>query len=176
MNMRLSKDLRRKASLGVVFLVALSLTMAVAITRSLPAHAEAPGTPIESGPEIPSVDSATGLGNKLSADPNSRVSVAAQNAGSNSALVRISVYNSESDNVIYAGGAPVFDIATRQSISQTVLVPLESNTANIYANTPTDVRIELLAAFQGNDQLPGSFRATAPELRVDSSTGLGVAG
>jgi hypothetical protein len=168
-------DWHRTAVSAVVLTVALSFLWSVSLIKALPAHAEAPGTPIESGPETPSVDSTTGLGDKLSADPSAKVRIATQNDGSNSAIVRISVFNSESDNTIFAGGAPVFDIKSGQSISQTVLVPLEANLANIYASKTTDVRIELLAAFQGSDALPGSFRATLPDVRVDSSIGLGFA-
>lgn len=128
---------------------------------------------------LPEVDSEVGIGAVLGTDPGTLVALGAGAVNYSSALVRVSVFSPAQDTAVYrAGGVPSLQTPAGVSASTTMLVPVDpEGRAQLWASAPVQVRVEVLAAFNGSQAQPGSTLVLAePVLRADTRNGLAGTG
>ncbi|WP_024356771.1 hypothetical protein [Leucobacter chironomi] len=128
---------------------------------------------------LPEVDSEVGIGAVLGTDPGTLVALGAGAVNYSSALVRVTVFSPAQDTAVYrAGGVPSLQTTAGVSASTTMLVPVDpEGRAQLWASAPVQVRVEVLAAFNGSQAQPGSTLVLAePVLRADTRNGLAGTG
>ncbi|WP_336651537.1 MULTISPECIES: hypothetical protein [unclassified Leucobacter] len=128
---------------------------------------------------LPEVDSEVGIGAVLGTEAGGLVSLGEGAINYSSALVRVSVFSPAQDTVVFrAGGVPSLQTAAGVSASTTMLVPVDAEgRAQLWANAPVQLRVEVLAAFNGSQAQPGSTLVLAePVLRADTRNGLAGSG
>ncbi len=178
--------MRQLMRIGIGAATAVALVFSTAVV----AHAEPDDSPelqqqtvlgdiamgIPSPDELPAVESEVGRGSALSTDSDALVGLGASAVGYSSALVRVAVLSPVSETTVFrSGGIPVLRTAPGVSASSTALLPVDAATGEVvlWGSAPADVRIEVLAAFGGGQQLPGSTLALEePVLRANTGEGL----
>lgn len=68
--------------------------------------------------------------------------------GYDSALVRVSVFNANSDTTVYVDNTPALQIAAKHDASQTVLAHVTDGKLHIYASNAVNARVEVVAFLQ----------------------------
>lgn len=68
--------------------------------------------------------------------------------GYSSALVRVSVFNANSDTTVYVDNTPALQIAANHDASQTVLAHVADGKLHIYASNAVNARVEVVAFLQ----------------------------
>lgn len=68
--------------------------------------------------------------------------------GYDSALVRVSVFNANSDTTVYVDNTPALQIAAKHDASQTVLAHVTDGNLHIYASNAVNARVEVVAFLQ----------------------------
>ncbi|MBW3082082.1 carboxypeptidase regulatory-like domain-containing protein [Bifidobacterium phasiani] len=93
--------------------------------------------------------------------------------GYDAALIRIGVFDAAQDVTVNVAGAPALAVAAGHDASQTVLAPIVDGGVSMSATADVDSRVEVLALFDGDENVPGSTNAVAePVLRADTAQGL----
>lgn len=93
--------------------------------------------------------------------------------GYDAALVRVSVFDAAQDATVNVAGAPALAVSAGHDASQTVLAPIVGGGVAMSATADVDARVEVLALFDGDEDVPGSTNAVAePVLRADTVQGL----
>lgn len=163
-------------------LVAVLLAWALVFSNLVPATADEavdmPLTPVsgvahyDADYRVPVVESQLGIGAPLSDDPASLVTLTGIEAGHDGALVRVSVFNVDEPLTVFAAGAPA--LAVEEGAASTmVLVPVDDGEVSLYGTASADLRVELLASFAGDPEVPGSTIALAePVTRADTAAVL----
>ena len=169
--------------------VAALVSAALVLTGALAAHAEEPSTTeqplatvsgeasyrVNPQDALPAVESEIGRGAPLSTAPSTTVDLGPAAAGYDAALVRVSVLSPSSDTTVFsAGGSPILFAPAGVSTSTSVLLPVSSGQAELWADAPAPTRIDVIAAFSGEPTQPGSAIALpAPVTRADTAQKLG---
>ncbi|MCR2818984.1 hypothetical protein NQ166_09105 [Microbacterium sp. zg.Y1090] len=139
---------------------------------------------------LPAVEPALGLGSALATDDTGRVALGAGVHGHTGALVRITVAAGTDPVTVFTGGAgdsiPVLSVEPGLVRSTTTLVRVSGGEAPLWATTPVDARVELIAGVSGRGAvydeddtlltpgLPGStVTLDRPVALADASTGGG---
>ncbi|MBL3700908.1 hypothetical protein [Leucobacter luti] len=186
---RTSGPARRATSLiAGVTTAALALLIAPSPAFAMPADAlenastiTAASTPgfAPTPRSVPAVESTLGRGDALSTDPATRVAVAGLGSEQRAALVRVTVTQPDAAVTVFTGaadtaGTPVLAAAAGTTASATTLLPASAGNVSLWADQAVPVRVELLAAFSGSVDAPGSTIALeSPATRADTGAGLG---
>lgn len=177
--------LRNFARAATASLLAGAMVFGVAATA---AHAEEPSTveqplanvdgtvsvSVAEPTGLPLVESEIGRGAALSTAPGSLVDVSAATGAHTAALVRVAALSASEDITVFAaGGTPVLFAPKGTSASTSVLLPVAGGAVQLWASAPAQTRVEVLAAFTGEEAKPGSiFALDAPVTRADTSVQL----
>lgn len=122
---------------------------------------------------IAAVDSVAGRGDALTADTDIVIDLTSSSgtaspAAAHSALVRLSVFQPAEPIDVVVAGAPALTVAKAASASTTLLVPLSDGTFTARATGDADLRVEVLALFDGDTATPGQTVAlAAPVMRAE---------
>ena len=103
--------------------------------------------------------------------------------GYDSALVRVSVFNANSDTTVYVDNTPALQIAAKHDASQTVLAHVTDGKLHIYASNAVNARVEVVAFLQSKTvaaaknqkpaYVPGATVSLAkPVARMDTTKQL----
>ena len=167
-----------RRALAVMTTVALTVGLGVAATA--PAYAaDDPFTDATPAilPTVPAtiaaVDSFAGRGSALTADTDVTIDLTSSSgtaspAAAHSALVRLSVFEPAEPIDVVVAGAPGLSVAAGASASTTLLVPLSEGTFTARATGDAELRVEVLALFDGDAATPGQTVALAtPVTRAE---------
>jgi alpha-tubulin suppressor-like RCC1 family protein len=123
---------------------------------------------------VPVVESQLGIGSILSTDTAGRVHLGGVPDDHDGALLRVTVFDAPQDLSVFAAGAPAMIVPAGGSASTTVLVPLTESAVALYGSVNAEIRVEVLATFEGDSSAPGSTIALPePVTRADTTAGLG---
>lgn len=127
---------------------------------------------------LPLIESEIGRGAPLSTVAGARIDVAAAVGGHRSALVRVAGLSAVTDTTVYSsGGSAVLFVPAGTSASTSVLLPVREGTVELWASAPMETRIEVLAAFTGEENRPGSIVALeTPLMRAETTSQLAGSG
>lgn len=127
---------------------------------------------------LPLIESEIGRGAPLSTVAGARIDVAAAVGGHRSALVRVAGLSAVTDTTVYSsGGSAVLFVPAGTSASTSVLLPVREGTVELWASAPMETRIEVLAAFTGEENRPGSIVALeTPVMRAETTSQLAGSG
>jgi hypothetical protein len=103
--------------------------------------------------------------------------------GYDSALVRVSVFNANSDTTVYVDNTPALQVGANHDASQTVLAHVENGKLHIYASNAVNARVEVVAFLQSKTvaaaknqkpaYVPGATVSLAkPVARMDTTNQL----
>lgn len=103
--------------------------------------------------------------------------------GYDSALVRVSVFNANSDTTVYVDNTPALQVGANHDASQTVLAHVENGKLHIYASNAVNARVEVVAFLQSKTvaaaknqkpaYVPGATVSLAkPVARMDTTKQL----
>lgn len=81
--------------------------------------------------------------------------------GYDSALVRVSVFNANSDTTVYVDNTPALQIAAKHDASQTVLAHVTDGKLHIYASNAVNARVEVVAFLQSKTVAAAKNQKTA---------------
>jgi len=117
---------------------------------------------------FPQVESEIGRGAPLSTTAGALVDISAAVGEHTAALVRVAVLSAADDVTVFgAGGQSVLFAAAGASASTSVLLPVVDGHVQLWASAAAQTRIEVLAAFTGDETKPGSiFALDAPVTRI----------
>lgn len=104
-------------------------------------------------------------------------------AGYDSALVRVSVFNANSNTTVYVDNTPALQVGANHDASQTVLAHVTDGKLHIYASNAVNARVEVVAFLQSKTfaaaknqkpaYVPGATVSLAdPVLRMDTAKQL----
>ncbi|GAB2713637.1 hypothetical protein GCM10027038_09780 [Arthrobacter bambusae] len=98
------------------------------------------------------------------------LSVGPMGSGHASALVSLSILDAPATATISIAGAPAMVVRAGSSLSTTVLTALSAGQISVSASAPAEVRVKLLATFDGAPSTPGSTIALgSPITRADTA-------
>lgn len=103
--------------------------------------------------------------------------------GYDSALVRVSVFNANSNTTVYVDGTPALQVGANHDASQTVLAHVTDGKLHIYASNAVNARVEVVAFLQSKTvaaaknqkpaYVPGAtVSLTKPVARMDTTKQL----
>lgn len=85
--------------------------------------------------------------NSISANSDATLNLPGS-TGYDSALVRVSVFNANSDTTVYVDNTPALQVGANHDASQTVLAHVENGKLHIYASNAVNARVEVVAFLQ----------------------------
>ncbi|MER2135851.1 MAG: hypothetical protein ABS910_14340 [Arthrobacter sp.] len=173
--------------IGVASALALTLTMAAVPPPAAAVSSDAienlsavlpapePGfTPVPAS--LPAVDSAVGIGSRLSKDASGAVFLGTAAEGQSAALIRLTVFEPGTSQTVYTTAeTAVLHARAGITTSTTVLLPLTAGSVTLWTNAEADIRVEPLAYFKGT-QASGGATIALPEPVVQADTATGLAG
>lgn len=158
----------------------LAVALAFGLMAPLPAQAQQDPYP-DTGPDVsPAVtnqlsayEPQMGRGTQLSPGQPQQISLGPGAASAHSALVRLSVFEAETELQVALASAPALSVAAGQSASTTVLVPVVDGAVAASTDASANLRIDVLALFSADKSAPGSTVALpVPVLRADTAASL----
>lgn len=120
--------------------------------------------------------------NSISTDSNATLDLPGAH-GYSSALVRVSVFNANSDTTVYVDNTPALQVAAKHDASQTVLAHVADGKLHIYSSQAVQARVEVVAFLQSKTvaaaknqkpaYVPGATVSLAkPVARMDTTKQL----
>ena len=117
--------------------------------------------------------------NSISTDSNATLDLPGAH-GYSSALVRVSVFNANSDTTVYVDHTPALQVAAKHDASQTVLAHVADGKLHIYSSQAVQARVEVVAFLQSKTvataknqkpaYVPGAtVSLTKPVTRMDTN-------
>ena len=173
--------------IGVASALAFTLTMAAVPPPAAAVSSDAienlsavlpapePGfTPVPAS--LPAVDSAVGIGSRLSKDASGEVFLGTAAEGQSAALIRLTVFEPGTSQTVYTTAeTAVLHARAGITTSTTVLLPLTAGSVTLWTDAEADIRVEPLAYFKGT-QASGGATIALPEPVVQADTAAGLAG
>lgn len=125
---------------------------------------------------VPVVDTQAGVGSSLGVVPGSSLDVGAQVPAEHaSALVRLSLFEVQSDTTVFVDGFPALFVPAGESGSAVTFAAVREGKVAVYADRVEDARVEVLASFAADDLAPGAWQVLgSPEVRANTVEGLGA--
>ncbi|MFP1711253.1 hypothetical protein [Gardnerella vaginalis] len=117
--------------------------------------------------------------NSISTDSSATLDLPGS-TGYNSALVRVSVFNANSDTTVYVDNTPALQVGANHDASQTVLAHVADGKLHVYASQTVQARVEVVAFLQSKTvaaaknqkpaYVPGAtVSLTKPVTRMDTN-------
>lgn len=175
------------------FVSVIALSMILCVTPAYNAYAsdsnrhnDELGLNVDARSRVPYLeafgDSNAPIANSISTNSGATLDLPGS-TGYDSALVRVSVFNANSDTTVYVDNTPALQIAAKHDASQTVLAHVTDGKLHIYASNAVNARVEVVAFLQSKTvaaaknqkpaYVPGATVSLAnPVLRMDTAKQL----